>query len=239
MMPFFFDPFMILLIPPILLAYYANSKVKSTFEQYSERLAESGVTGAEAASRLLEREGLNDVRIESTEGKLSDHYDPRSKVLRLSRPVYGSNSLAALGIAAHETGHALQDSGGYLPLKLRSGIYPVAAFGNKTGPVLFMIGLMMMIFTGATEGMAQILAQLGILLFAGGTVFTLITLPVEFNASRRAMALLTENGIISARERDDTKKVLNAAALTYVAAALMMVMMLARYILLFMSLRRR
>jgi hypothetical protein len=238
-MPLFFDPFMLLLIPPLLLALYARSKVQSTFRQYSRRLAGSGATGAEAARRLLRSHGLDDVAVEPIEGNLTDHYDPRDRTLRLSRPVYGSNSLAALGVAAHEAGHAIQDSSGYLPLKLRKGIYPVAAFGNNLGPILFMIGLVMMLFIGEAGGeIAKLVALAGIGLFAGGALFTIVTLPVEFNASRRALALLTRANIITPSEREDARKVLNAAALTYVAAAFTAVMMLLRFILLFLAVGR-
>jgi len=237
-MPLFFDPLMILLIPPLILALYAQSKVQSTFQRYSRRLAASGVSGAEAAARILHSSGLDDVRIEPTEGTLTDHYDPRTRVLRLSRPVYGSNSLAALGVAAHEAGHAVQDARGYMPLKLRAGLFPIAAFGNNLGPILFMIGLFMMLLTGGGGAFAKTVAQAGILLFAGGAFFTIVTLPVEFNASKRALAMLTEQGIVTAPEREDARRVLSAAALTYVAAAFMAIMMLLRFILLFSAVSR-
>jgi hypothetical protein len=237
MMPFFFDPFMLLLIPPMLLAMYASSKVKSTFEEYSNYMAGSGMTGSRAARKLLNRNGLQNIRIERAQGNLSDHYDPREKVLRLSDGVYNSPSLAALGVAAHETGHAIQDKNGYLPLKLRKGIYPVAAFGNNLGPILFMVGLVMMLFTGGGGAVAATVAQAGIVLFAGGAFFTIVTLPVEFNASRRALAMLTDQNIISEQEQRHARNVLNAAALTYVAAAFTALMMLLRFILLFLAVR--
>ena len=236
---FFMDPTFLLLIPPLILAAYASAKVRSTFAKYSRRRAGSGISGADAARRFLHANGLTDVRVEPVPGELSDHYDPRKRVLRLSRPVYGSNSLAALGVAAHEAGHAVQDARGYLPLKLRSGIYPLAAFGNNLGPVLFFIGMMLMFLTGGGGQLALPVAKAGIILFAGGTVFTLITLPVEFNASRRALVMLQEQGIVTASERADAKRVLNAAALTYVAAAFVAIMMLLRFILLFAGMSRR
>jgi len=236
---FFFDPFMLLLIPPLILTVYAQAKVQGTFRQYARRLSASGVTGAQAARTILSRNGLDDVRVEPVEGNLTDHYDPRERVLRLSAPVYGSRSLAALGVAGHEAGHAVQDARGYMPLKLRKGIYPVAAFGNNLGPILFMIGVFMMFLTEGGGALAQKIAMAGIFLFAGGAFFTIVTLPVEFNASKRALAMLTEQGIVTAGEREDARKVLNAAALTYVAAAFMAVMMLMRFILLFASARRR
>lgn len=235
MMPFLFDPFMLLLVPPMILAFYARSKVQSTFKEYSGRMASSGVSGFEAAKRILRSNGLEDVDIERVSGNLSDHYDPRDRTLRLSENVYGSQSLAALGVAAHEAGHAVQDKGGYLPLKIRKGIWPVASFGSNLGPIVFFIGLVMMFFTGGGGELAKLVAQAGILLFAAGAFFSIVTLPVEFNASKRALAMLTDEGIVTARERDDAKKVLNAAALTYLASAFMALMMLLRFILLFMA----
>jgi Zn-dependent membrane protease YugP len=237
MLPFLFDPFMLLLIPPLILTFYAQSKVKSAFAEYSQHIADSGLTGAEAARRLLRRAGLDDVRVEPVGGYLSDHYDPRSRVLRLSEPVYRSNSLAALGVAAHEVGHAVQDGQGYVPLKIRKGLFPVAAFGSNLGPILFMVGLVLLVLTNGQGDIAKTIAEAGILLFAAGTFFTVVTLPVEFNASKRALAMLTEHGIVTARERGSAKKVLDAAALTYVAAAFMAIMMLLRFILLFLSVR--
>jgi len=236
---FYFDPFMLLLIPPLILMFYAQAKVQGTFQRYSRRSSSSGVTGAQAARIILRTSGLDDVQVEPIEGNLSDHYDPRKRVLRLSAPVYGSPSLSALGVAGHEAAHAVQDARGYVPLKLRKGIYPVAAFGNNLGPILFMIGMFMMMATGTAGPLAQKIAMAGILLFAGGAFFTVVTLPVEFNASKRALAMLTERGIVTAREREDARRVLNAAALTYVAAAFVAVMMLVRFILLFASARRR
>jgi len=233
----FFDPFMLLLIPPLILAFYARSKVQSTFAEYSQRRASSGATGAEAARQLLRSNGLSDVEVEPIKGNLTDHYDPRKRVLRLSEPVYNSNSLAALGVAAHETGHAVQHAAGYVPLKIRSGIYPMAAFGSNLGPILFFIGLVMLFFTGGKGELAKLIAQGGIALFAAGAFFTIVTLPVEFNASRRALAMLVDGGLVSASERDDARKVLSAAALTYVAAAFMAIMMLLRFILLFLAVR--
>ncbi len=228
---FWFDPTMILLIPPMLLAVYASTKVKSTFEKYSRYRASSGATGAEVARRILVSNGVTDVEIEPTEGSLSDHYDPRGHVLRLSRPVYGSSSLAALGVAAHEAGHALQHDRGYAPLKLRQGLYPVAAFGSNLGPILFLIGMVLMFFTGVSP-LAMLAAKAGIFIFAGATVFTVLTLPVEFNASRRALKALESGGFVTPEERGHAKRVLDAAALTYLASAFMAIMMLLRFIFL-------
>jgi Zn-dependent membrane protease YugP len=234
----FFHWSMVLLIPPVILAWYARSKVQGTFRKYSQFSSSSGVTGAQAARSILRESGLADVEIERVSGNLTDHYDPRSRTLRLSEPVYGSPSLAALGVAAHEVGHAVQDARGYVPLKLRKGIYPMAAFGNNLGPILFMIGIFLMFLTSGGGAFAQNVALAGIGLFAGGAFFTIVTLPVEFNASRRALALLTGQGIITGPEKEHARRVLNAAALTYVAAAFMAVMMLLRFILLFSALSR-
>jgi len=234
---YWFDPTMLLIIPPMLLALYASYKVRSAFAEYSRHPARSGLTGAEVAEAILRRNGLGDVPVEPTEGQLTDHYDPRKRVLRLSEPVYRSSSLAALGVAAHEAGHALQDARGYVPLKLRQGIWPVAAFGSNLGPILAMIGILLMLGTHA--GWAKLVAEVGIVIFAGATFFTVLTLPVEFNASRRALAVLEDGGFITASERPYAKKVLDAAALTYLAAALVSAMMLLRFILLFAGASRR
>jgi len=234
---YWFEPTMLLVIPPMLLAVYASYKVRSTFGQYSRHGASSGLTGAEVAEAILRRNGIGDVSVEPTEGELTDHYDPRKRVLRLSGPVYRSSSLAALGVAAHEAGHALQDARSYAPLKLRQGIWPVAAFGSNLGPILAMVGILLMAAT--QTGWAKLIAEVGIIVFAVATFFTVLTLPVELNASRRALAMLESGGLITASERPDAKKVLDAAALTYLAAALMSVMMLLRFILLFAGASRR
>ncbi len=236
-MPLFWDPTYLLLIPPMLLALYASSKVKSTFEKYSRYRSSSGVTGAEVARGVLRSAGLGDVNIGRTSGQLSDHYDPRKRELKLSDGVYSSPSLAALGVAAHEAGHALQDAEGYMPLKLRQGVWPMAAFGSNLGPIIAIVGILMTAMTGA--GWAHIVAQVGIWVFAGATVFTVMTLPVELNASRRALAVLEGSGYIGSDERPHVKKVLDAAALTYLASAFMAVMMLLRFILLFAMVSRR
>lgn len=237
-MPFFLmDWTFFLLIPPMLLALYANWKVKSTFQKYSSSRSSSGVTGADVAREMLRNSGLADVAVTRTSGRLSDHYDPRSKELMLSESVHDSASLAALGVAAHETGHALQDARGYLPLKLRQGIWPVAAFGSNLGPILFIVGFLLTAFMGV--GWAMLIAKVGIFLFAGATVFTVMTIPVELNASHRALGMLKESGYITAPERPHVKKVLDAAALTYLASAFMAIMMLLRFILLLSMASRR
>jgi Zn-dependent membrane protease YugP len=223
-MPFLlFDWTMILLVPALVLSIYAQYKVSSTFNKYSKVASGRGLTGAQAARRLLDSAGLRHVDIEMVGGRLSDHYDPRSKVLRLSQDVGGSSSLAALGVAAHEAGHAMQDASGYAPMRVRAGLVPVANIGSTLGIVLFMVGLFM--------GGSDLLINLGIVLFSAAVLFTLVTLPVEFNASNRAMGLLTNQGVLVSTEIDGARKVLNAAALTYVAAALMAILQLVRLVL--------
>jgi hypothetical protein len=227
---FFMDPTFLLLIPPMLLAVYASNKVKSTFQEYSRYRSERGMTGREVARAMLDRAGLQEVDIERVEGRLSDHYDPREKVLRLSEGVYGSPSLAALGVAAHEAGHAVQDAHGYVPLKLRQFVAPAAAFGSNLGPIIAIVGIMLTFFTPWAG--AALIAKIGIGIFAVATVFTVITLPVELNASKRALASLTEGGYVQPDERKHAKAVLDAAALTYMAAAFMAIMMLLRFVML-------
>ncbi len=193
-------------------ALWAQFRVMGTFQRFSRVPAGVGLTGAEAAARILEGAGLWDVRIEPVRGMLSDHYDPRTRTLRLSPEVYGTASVAALGVAAHEAGHALQHHENYAPLALRNAIVPVAGIGSQLGIWLFVIGM----FLGQTGGL---LMDLGILLFLGVVAFTLITLPVEFDASRRAVLALQANGLVTPREVEGVRAVLGAAALTYVAAA--------------------
>lgn len=225
---FFFDYTWFLLIPPLILALYAQQKVRGTYRIYSSKMARSRISGAEMARRILDYSGAGGVKIEKAKGRLTDHYDPRKKVLRLSEGVYGSQSLAALGIAAHETGHAIQHHTGYTPLQLRNSIYPVSRFGSSMAIPLFFVGF---IFSYQSSK-PSILMDIGILLFAAAVVFSLITLPVEFNASKRAMAMLRDGGYLAADELTGAGKVLNAAALTYVAATAMAAMQLLRMFLL-------
>ncbi len=220
--PIFFTS-MLLLIPGIILSLYAQFKVKSTYRQYSQKQAASGFTGAQASRRLLDQAGLTDIAIEEIPGEITDHYDPRDRVLRLSQGVARSNSLAALGIAAHETGHAIQDSKGYVPMKIRSAVVPAASFGSSLGPMIFFAGLIFSTF--------RPLMTIGIVLFTAAVAFQIVTLPVEFDASSRAMALLQSNGLVVQGEAKGARKVLTAAALTYVAAALMAILSLVRMII--------
>ncbi len=217
------DPTFFLLIPALILAFYAQNKVQSAFRKYSQIAASSGLTGSEVAQRLLARYRVGDVTVEPTEGSLSDHYDPRKKTIRLSPEVYNSSSIAALGIAAHETGHAMQHAKGYKPLSLRTSFFPVASIGSQLAFPLFFMGF---IFGGKT------LMDVGIVLFSLAVFFQLLTLPVEFNASRRAVNMLHENAMIGQGEVAATQSVLSAAALTYVAATAMSALQLVRLFLL-------
>lgn len=214
---------LILLVPALILGIYAQAKVSSSFNRYSQVPSARGLTGAQAARVLLDRAGLSDVGIEVAGSRLSDHYDPRSRTLTLSPEVGNSNSLAALGVAAHESGHAMQHAEGYVPFKFRSALVPVANIGTNFGFILFFVGLVFF--------RSGLLMNVGIVLYAGAVLFTLVTLPVEFNASRRAMAQLSDRSILVAEELTGAKKVLSAAALTYVAAALMAILQLVRLIL--------
>lgn len=223
-MPFFFwDPTQIIVVPALLFALWAQFKVQRTFARYSEVPASSGYTGAQVATELLRRRGITDVTVEETEGMLSDHYDPRAKVLRLSPQVYESTSIAAIGVAAHETGHALQDREGYAPLALRSAFVPVASVGTWASWILFLIGLVLR---------SPALMNVGILIFVGYLLFALVTLPVEFDASARAVRVLQGEGLVMPQEADGVRAVLSAAGLTYVAAAAMAVLQLIRLLVL-------
>lgn len=224
--PFFGDPTMIFLIPAMLLVFWAQHKVRGTFAEWSKVRTQAGVTAADIARDILDRHQLTDVTIERVAGQLTDHYDPRAKVLRLSDATYSSTSVAAIGVAAHEAGHAVQHDHGYVPLFMRNLIFPVARIGDMLGPFIVIIGL---IFGGST---GPWLMDLGILLFTMAVGFYIITLPVEFNASARAVAILEANGYMTSEEVGGARKVLNAAALTYVAAAAASVAQLLRLLFL-------
>lgn len=226
MFPFFYDPTYILIIPALILALYAQFKVQSTFEKYLRVRASSNLTGAQVARELLDKNQLYDVPVEITPGHLSDHYDPRRRVLRLSPDVYHGRSLAALGVAAHETGHAIQHANEYIPLNIRNAVFPVASFGSSLAFPLFFIGLLM--------GRGGVfLMDLGILLFSAAVLFQVLTLPVEFNASGRALHMLEGGGYLSrGAEVSGARKVLSAAALTYLAATAMAVLQLLRLLVL-------
>jgi Zn-dependent membrane protease YugP len=224
---FYLSPlFLLLTIPPLLLGLWAQFRVQRAFAQYSRVRTSTGIDGAHAARKILDDNGLPTVAIERVGGTLSDHYDPRGKVLRLSQDVYATPSLAAVGVAAHEAGHALQDKLNYGPLRLRSAIVPAVQFGSWLGPIIFMVGF----FMAGTFGNS--LAWLGVLLFGATAVFALVTLPVEFDASKRAKQQLASAGILSPQEIQGVDKVLDAAALTYVAAAVQAVTTMLYYVLL-------
>ena len=225
----FFDPLYILFsLPAILLALFAQARVKANFAKFSRVATMRGVTGAQVARSLLDSNGLQQVKVERAKGFLSDHYDPRTKVLRLSPAVHDSHSVAAAGIAAHEMGHALQDARNYAPLGLRSVMVPSVRLGSWAGPILFLIGYWVNV-TG--------LAWFGLALFAATVVFALVTLPVEFDASRRAKQLLVNHGVLASQEMAGVNKVLNAAALTYVAGALQAISTLLYYAFILMGRR--
>lgn len=219
--PYYIDPTYLILIPAILISAWAQFKVSSTFNKYSTVRSINGYTGAQVARIILNDAGLQEVEIQQVPGRLSDHYDPRAKVLRLSSDVYGSTSVASIGVAAHEVGHAIQDKESYSALVFRNAIVPVVNFSSSLSWILFFIGILLSYST---------LVTIGIILFSVVVLFQLVTLPVEFNASSRALKLLEARGILYDKEVDGAKKVLSAAALTYVAATLMAVLQLVRLI---------
>jgi len=221
--------YLILVVPTLIFSMIAQIMVKSTFSKYSNVRCSKNITGQDAASLLLRDNSISDVAIEPVQGSLTDHYDPGAKKLRLSEPVYGQPSIAAVGVAAHETGHAIQHAKHYGPLVLRSTLVPVANIGSSLGPWLAIAGL----------GFSfDILINIGLLLFAGAVIFYIITLPVEFNASSRALKILQSGNVLTAEELTGVKKVLTAAALTYVASALTAIMSFLRLFLLSRSRRR-
>lgn len=220
-----FDPTIVLLVPALIFAFWAQWKVQHTYQKMSRVRAANGLTGREMAISIMRRNGLSDVAVEEVGGVLSDHYDPRVRRVRLSSHNYQGDSLASIAVAAHEVGHAMQHAQGYAPLALRSAFAPVAGFGQMLAFPLFFIGLIFQ------SGMSGFLMDLGILFFSGAVAFQLITLPVEFNASKRALVQLTETGAVAPHEVAGAKKVLDAAALTYVAAAAMAALQLVRLLL--------
>ncbi|ELC8429929.1 zinc metallopeptidase [Clostridium perfringens] len=219
--PYYIEPTYLILIPAILISAWAQFKVSSTFNKYSTVRSINGYTGAQVARILLNDAGLQEVEIQQVPGRLSDHYDPRAKVLRLSSDVYGSTSVASIGVAAHEVGHAIQDKESYSALVFRNAIVPVVNFSSSLSWILFFIGILLSYST---------LVTIGIILFSVVVLFQLVTLPVEFNASSRALKLLEARGILYDKEVEGARKVLSAAALTYVAATLMAVLQLVRLI---------
>ncbi len=236
-MPFFYYydwTYIVIVLPAIILALAAQGKVSSTFNKYSRVPSRVGMTGAEAARRIMELNGIYDVSIERVSGNLTDHYDPSKKVLRLSDSVYSSSSIAAIGVAAHESGHAIQHARGYAPLSLRTLLVPAANIGSRLAMPLILLGI---IFSFSSM-MGTSLITLGIILFGLSVVFTIVTLPVEFNASRRAIECLGESRILYDDELAGAKKVLSAAAMTYVASTAVALANFLRLIIIFGGRRR-
>lgn len=229
---FYFDSTYILVFIGAIICLIASANIRSTYNRYAKMHSMTNMTGAEAAERLLRSAGINDVRIGHVAGELSDHYDPRKKVLNLSDSVYDATSVAAIGVAAHECGHAIQHAKGYLPLTLRSKFVPIANIGSALAWPVILVGLLI------NSASSQTVINIGIFLFSFAVIFQLITLPVEFNASKRALILLEDQGILNSQELPYTRKVLRAAALTYVAGAASSLLQLLRLILLFGGRRR-
>ena len=224
--PMYFDPTYMLVILGVIICMMASAKMNSTFNKYSRVRNHSGMTGREAAEEILRRAGIYDIRVEHISGNLTDHYDPRSKVLRLSDATYNSTSVAAMGVAAHEFGHAVQHETGYVPLKIRGALVPIANFGSTIAWPLIIIGLFF------NSRSSALFLNLGILAFSLAVLFQIVTLPVEFNASNRAIRVLGSSGMLYEDEVKATRKVLTAAALTYVAGAASAILQLLRIILL-------
>jgi hypothetical protein len=221
----FFDlTYLLFILPALALSLWASFRVKSAFKKYSRVRAMSGLTGAQAARAMLDRAGLKDVTVTRSRGMLSDHYNPLNKTLALSEGVHDSPSVAAIGVACHEAGHALQHAHGYKPLYLRSALVPTANIGSSLGYIVMMVGIFLMYMAGTQVGQTVVL--FGAVLFSAVLVFQVVTLPVEFDASNRAKRLAVEYGIVAAQEREGMDKVLNAAALTYVAAVVSTLMTL-------------
>jgi Zn-dependent membrane protease YugP len=226
-----FDPlYFVFMLPGLALALWAQAKTRGAYSKYSELRNMRNITGFQVARAILDSNGLHDVTVEETPGELSDHYDPTSKTLRLSPGVGRIPSVAAMGIAAHEVGHAIQDARGYMPLRARASLVPVAQFGSQIGFYALLGGLMLNVMG---------LAVIGLVLFAAGAVFALVTLPVEFDASRRAMAALQSNGLVTATEYDGARAVLSAAAWTYVAGFVSSILMVLYFALQVLGMSRR
>lgn len=228
---FYMDPmYFLFILPPLLLMLFAQARVRGAFTKYSQVPNQRGLSGAEVARAILDANGLSDVPVEMVPGELTDHYDPRERALRLSPPVFQGRSVAAIGIAAHEAGHALQHKAGYLPLQIRSLLVPAASLGSNLGWIMILAGIVI--------GLTQ-LAWLGIAFFAAGTLFALVTLPVEFDASNRALQMLTTMGIVDRTEYQQNREVLNAAALTYIAGFLTALMQLLYWLSIVSGMNRR
>ena len=238
-MPYYYYGFdwsyLVLVLPCILLSLWASANVKSTFSKYSKQYSQRRLTGAEAAQRVLHAHGVRNVRIERISGSLTDHYDPKTNVIRLSDDVYANTSTAAIGVACHEAGHAVQYAESYAPIKLRAAVIPLTNFGSRIAMPLILAGILFSAFGGFSDT----LVYLGIACFGFSLVFQLITLPVEFNASRRAMQTIESAGLLTEEEQRGAKKTLTAAAMTYVAATAVALAQLLRLIAIFGGRRRR
>ena len=236
-MPYFYGfdtAYLVLVLPCILLSLWASANVKSTFKRYSSQYSSRRLTGAQAAQRVLSANGVHGVRIERTGGELTDHFDPKSNVIRLSDSVYDSTSTAAIGVACHEAGHAVQYAAEYAPIKLRAAIIPVTNIGSRLAMPLILLGLALSVF----EGASYFFVYLGIACFSLSLLFQLVTLPVEFNASRRAMRAIADSNLLTDDEQRGARKTLTAAAMTYVAATAVALAQLLRLLMIF-SRRRR
>ena len=237
-MPYYycFDwTYVYLVLPCLILSLWASARVNSTFKRYSRQFSSRGITGADAAQRVLRANGIGNVRIERIGGNLTDHYDPSTNVIRLSDDVYGSTSTAAIGVACHEAGHAVQYAQGYAPIKLRAAIIPVTNFGSKLAMPLILLGILF----SSLGNTSDFFINLGIACFGLSVLFQLVTLPVEFNASHRALAAIEQNGILTDDELAGARKTLSAAAMTYVAATATALAQLLRLLILFGGNRRR
>lgn len=237
-MPYFYGfdwTYVYLVLPCLILSLWASARVNSTFKRYSRQFSSRGITGADAAQRVLRANGIGNVRIERIGGNLTDHYDPTTNVIRLSDDVYGSTSTAAIGVACHEAGHAVQYAQGYAPIKLRAAIIPVTNFGSKLAMPLILLGILF----SSLGNTSDFFINLGIACFGLSVLFQLVTLPVEFNASHRALAAIEQNGILTDDELAGARKTLSAAAMTYVAATAAALAQLLRLLVLFGNNRRR
>lgn len=238
-MPYYYYGFdwtyLVLVLPCVILSLWASSNVNATFKRYSRQFSSRGITGAEAAQRVLSANGVRGVRIDRISGNLTDHFDPRTNVIRLSEEVFSSTSTAAIGVACHEAGHAVQYAEGYAPIKLRAAIIPITNFGSKLAMPLILLGLLF----SFSAAFSYTLVYVGIACFGLSLVFQLVTLPVEFNASRRALAAIEQGGILTPQEQAGAKKTLQAAALTYVAATATALAQLLRLVVLFGGRNRR
>ncbi len=229
---FYYDGTYVLVLIGAILCIAASAHVKSAYRRFARVQSAGGLTGAEVAALILRRNGIGDVQIRQVPGELSDHYDPARQIVNLSQSVYGSGSIAAVSVAAHECGHVLQHQTGYFPLSIRTALVPAANIGSKLGLPMIVLGIMISgMLQSANGGVGILLAQIGVIAFTLGVLFQIITLPVEFDASRRALAMLTEYGILEGNEQGMARKVLSAAAMTYVAAAASSILQLIRILL--------